>query len=208
MRVLLITENSQSLASISLRNAFEKRKHTITIIKPSQLVPLVSDRPSGFDLMYTKQAGDVNRLMGKQYDLFFPRIAGNLQYSTMILRHLQNNVGIFSPIPIDGLLVASNKFLTLQKCSQVGLRTPRSILYTPDVPVEHLINKVGSLPIVAKFLTGSQGRGISIFDTLRGARSGLESFNKAGIPILIQEFLPSGGKDLRIFVVDNQVIAS
>ena len=208
MKVLLLTESTGSEATTSLARAFKNRNHEVTIVKPSDLHLFVSSNESGLDRVYREGKGIVNRLLAKEFDLVYPRLGGNLKFGTAILQHLQHNLGICCPIKAEALLAASDKFRTTQLCSQFGIRTPKTVLYASGGSVEQLVNKVGGVPVVIKQLSGSQGVGVSILDSMRAVRSTLDSFRKAGVNVLIQEYIDTGGKDYRVFVVGGKVVAT
>lgn len=208
MRVILLTEAIRSEATRSFSRSFEKRGHTVTLVQPSELSLFVSSHESGFDRTYQFKNGVIGRIASKSFDVVYPRIGNNLRFGTAILDHLHHSLGIYCPIPSRGLLIASDKFQTIQICSQNGIRTPKTILYSKADPIEQLVGKVGGPPVVVKQLTGSQGVGVSVIDTMRGVRSTLESLQKAGITIILQEYIEANGRDVRAFVVGNEVIAA
>ncbi|TSA37706.1 MAG: RimK family alpha-L-glutamate ligase [Porphyromonadaceae bacterium] len=208
MNVLLLTESTDSNATGSLVRAFENRKHTVAIIRPCDIYLFVSSHQSGFDRVYREEKGVINRVIASDYDTVYPRLGDNLRYGCAILDHLHSNVGIFCPIPTSGLLTASDKFETIQKCSQFGIRTPRTLLYSGGDSVDQLIEKIGGMPVVVKQLHGSQGKGVAYLDSMGAVRSTLDSFSKANIPVLVQEYIEASGTDFRVFVVGGKAVAS
>lgn len=69
-----------------------------------------------------------------------------------------------------------------------------------------LVSKLG-LPMIAKLASGSQGREISLLET----ENDVEAYIRANYPIphLYQKFISSSrGRDLRVYVVGNEVRAS
>ena len=75
-----------------------------------------------------------------------------------------------------------------------------------DLAVKH----IGSFPIVVKAICGSEGKGVAIYESYRSLKSGIELMlnQKMSIDeILIQEFIDTGNKDYRLFVVDSEVVA-
>ncbi len=178
MNALLLTESKDSYATKSLVRAFDSRE----------------------------QNGEMVRIQANEFDIVYPRIGG-MRYGCTIPDHLHNNVGIYSPIPSSGILMASDKFQTIQLCSQFGIRTPRTLLYSGGDSVDQLIEKIGGTPVVVKQLHGSQGKGVSILESMRAIKSTLDSFAKAGITVLVQEYIEAGGKDFRVFCVGGKIIA-
>ena len=103
--------------------------------------------------------------------------------------------------------VAGNKELTNRLLHDVGIPVPRAALVrTADEAVE-AARRMG-YPVVLKPLDGNHGRGVMI--NLPGEREVREAFSEArresrdGM-VIVETFIP--GKDYRILVVNNQVVA-
>jgi len=68
---------------------------------------------------------------------------------------------------------------------------------------------VGGVPLIIKFLEGTQGIGVVLVETAKAARSLMEAFLGLKVNVLVQEFIKeSSGADLRCFVVGNEVVAA
>lgn len=208
MTILLLTETVNSDATRSLIKAFQKRGHKVSIVSPSSLSLYVSNNQSGFDRTYRIEDGAVARILAKDFDVVYPRIGRNLKQGCLILDHLKNNLGIHCPISSEGLLLAADKFQTTQRCSKEGIRTPRTLICSDAAFADQLIQKLGGLPVILKQLNGSKGVGVSILESRMAARSTLQSFQKAGVTVLLQEYIDASGKDFRVFVVGGRVVAA
>ncbi|MEA3451789.1 MAG: hypothetical protein U9Q83_07780 [Bacteroidota bacterium] len=79
-----------------------------------------------------------------------------------MVAQLNKNQGIYTSQTAEALKTASNKMKTLQKCSNAGLRIPRTIFINSSFNIDFIISKLG-LPFVCKTSTGSQGAGVSVF---------------------------------------------
>lgn len=184
-----------------LVDTVEKRGHVVKVVNPDDLYLMLSDSVNGYDRVYDKG----ERLNIAETDAIVCRIGRNLDYGLNVVEHLNRNLGIYCPSPADGLRVAANKFLCSQRLSQEKVRIPKTVIaYKPD-DVNFLIAKVGGLPAVAKTLQGSQGVGVMILESKLAANTALESFYKADVDILLQQFLEGGSKDIRAIVVGDKV---
>src|SRR5579872_6015585 len=68
---------------------------------------------------------------------------------------------------------------------------------------------VGGVPLVIKFLEGTQGIGVVLVDTAKAARSVIEAFLGLKVNIMVQEYIKeAAGADIRCFVVGGDVVAS
>jgi ribosomal protein S6--L-glutamate ligase len=169
---------------------------------------LISNR-IGYDRLYGKSnKKELERIYANDIDAIIPRIGTNILYSSTIIDHLNLNLGIFSTQTGEGLRVASNKLLTLQKCSQQGIPTPLTVYANDPSMIDHYIEMVGGTSIVVKTLNGSKGEGVLLLDSHISAKSTLQALFKQNTSILIQEYLDSKGSDFRGIVVGERVIAS
>lgn len=190
-----------------LAEAIKQAGHTFESYNPNDLYLYVSQSENGYDSVYN---GDPEllepiRLKAKTYDAVISRIGDSLNHGTSILRHLNENLGIYATQDADGLLTASNKLKTTQKLSSNGLRVPKTIYAKNPVHVDFLLKKVDGLPAIAKLLQGSQGVGVNILETPLATNTMLESFSKSKIDLKIQKFIKANGKDIRAIVVGDKV---
>ena len=59
-----------------------------------------------------------------------------------------------------------------------------------------------------KFPEGTQGKGVVFADSIASASSLLDAFSALNQPFIIQEYLETGGTDLRVLVVGDKAIAA
>ena len=75
--------------------------------------------------------------------------------------------------------------------------------------LQEAIQKIGPPPVIIKLLSSTQGLGVIKAESMNSAESIMESFIKLKEKVMLQEFIEeSNGKDLRIFIVDNEIVAS
>ena len=72
-----------------------------------------------------------------------------------------------------------------------------------------MIEAIGGAPCVVKLLEGTQGIGVILAENQKAAKSVIEAFLKLEANMLVQEFIKeSKGADLRVFVVDGQIVGA
>lgn len=193
--------------SSHLIKAIKAKGHNYEVHKPQDLYLTISDGESGFDRIYDgdKIFEEPMRLKAKNYDAVLSRIGENLSHSATILRHLSENLGIYTTQSPDGLETASNKLKTTQRLSYNGLPVPLTAYAFNPIHINFLINKVGGLPAIGKLLRGSQGKGVFILETPVAANTALESFSKLNASVKLQQFINAGGRDIRAIVVGDKV---
>lgn len=100
---------------------------------------------------------------------------------------------------------ASDKELTIRLLSDVGIPTPRHVLVRSADEAEEAASRLG-FPLVTKPLDVSHGRGISLnLTTVEEVRRGFEIAAEYSGSALVETFL--AGKDYRVLVIDNEVVA-
>ena len=207
MKILILGTGTPSK---HLTTAIEQRGHTWEFHNPNHLYLLVSESTNGYDRLYNGRDELENpvRLLARDYDAVISRIGSSLEHGASILRHLNENLGIYSAQTADAIETASNKLKTTQKLSLNGVRVPVTTYAKSPVHTQWLIDKTGGLPTIAKLLKGSQGVGVFILETPQAANTTLESFYKLEASIKLQQFIDAGSKDIRAIVVGDEVVAS
>ena len=208
MKIAIISYAENNSATKSIITAGESMGHQMSVFNPNEMAMFISDK-KGYDRLYNKSSKyEMERVFANDIDAIIPRIGTNILYSTTIIDHLNLNLGIFSTQTGEGLRIASNKLLTLQKCSQQNIPTPKTIYANDPTMIDHYLEMVGGTPVVVKTLSGSKGEGVLLLDSYISAKSTLQALFKQNTRILIQEFIDSKGCDYRGIVVGERVVAS
>jgi len=122
-----------------------------------------------------------------------------------LLKELERE-GMVVMNPVDGMAKARDKYGALSFLSRAGLRVPETIV-TEDIGLAYdFVAKFGKA--VIKPLIGSRGYGSVLVDNPEIAFrifKTLASFNQV---IYVQEYIEKKSYDLRVFVVDGEVLAS
>lgn len=204
MKIFVLNNYPENSSTKRLVSTGEKRGHQVEVVPYNDLYLHLSDSPNGHDKIYQKGT----KLDVKSCDAVIPRMGNNLNYGLYVLEHFVGNMKVPSTSSPDGLATAANKFLTSQKLSQEKVRIPKTIFAYKPESVDFLIDKVGGLPCIAKTVLGSQGVGVMILETKLAANTTLETLFKNDIEINLQQFLEANGKDIRVIVVDNEVVVA
>lgn len=208
MNILILTTNPDGISTKYLIDACKKRKHTPIIYKPSDLYINCSDA-NGHDKIYSKET----RLLKKDIDAMIPRTGGSGEYGATIVRHLNQNMGIYTTATAKGILNASDKMVTTQLLSKARLQVPKTTYIQQPSDFDFLVNTVGGLPVVCKLQRGSQGQGVFILETKLAGSTTLSSFAALKTNLILQEFIETAEddaqkSDIRAFVVGGEVVAA
>jgi ribosomal protein S6--L-glutamate ligase len=90
---------------------------------------------------------------------------------------------------------------------QIGI--PPTTFVRDRSDVVPAIERVGGAPVVIKLLEGTQGVGVILAETLKVAEAIIETLQSTRQNVLVQKFIAeSRGRDVRAFVVGDQVVAA
>jgi ribosomal protein S6--L-glutamate ligase len=145
----------------------------------------------------------------KGIDAVIPRIGASVTfYGTAIVRQFEM-MRIFSANESQAIARSRDKLRSMQLLSRAGLGIPKTVFADNSRNVDELIEMVGGAPLVVKLLEGTQGIGVVLAETNRGAKSVIEAFLGQEIYVLVQEFIKeANGADIRAFVVDGNVVGA
>lgn len=143
----------------------------------------------------------------KDFDYILPRIdSKRAQIGYPIVRAL-DVFGVKKPYMSETILIAHNKFLTLEKLVTNGIRVPRTYLTGSKNSACEILKKE-KLPIILKVLSGFGGQGVMFIESKDAAESTIETLRTLKQEIFIEEFLPNAGEDVRGIVAGDEIIAS
>ncbi|MCH2232698.1 MAG: RimK family alpha-L-glutamate ligase [Crocinitomicaceae bacterium] len=142
-------------------------------------------------------------------DLVIPRIGSSVtEYGTAVVHHFEQ-----MKIPVlnssRGILDSRDKYKCLQILSKNGIPVPASY-YSYDLNYAHkIVNSKLGYPFILKVLEGTQGKGVYLVHDEIEAEKLFNHFYRKSIRILLQEFISEfSGKDIRVIVVGNKIVAS
>lgn len=143
----------------------------------------------------------------RDHAIFIPRIGRSLtDFGKMLLRQLEL-MHLKTTLSSEALITARNKFLALQSLREAGVPIPRSILLAsrPDVvEAAHFVH----YPAILKILRGTQGIGVMRVKSFEETAAIVDTMKSFGEVMLLQEYVPNPGIDIRAFVVGDRVIGS
>lgn len=143
----------------------------------------------------------------KDYDYVLTRIdSSRAQIGYPVVRIL-DQLGLNKPYRADAITIAHNKFITLEKLVEGGVKVPETYLTGSKKSAKEIIDK-HKLPIVLKLLSGFGGLGVMFMETREAALSAIETMKTLKQEICVEEFIKNPGEDVRGIVAGDEVIAS
>jgi ribosomal protein S6--L-glutamate ligase len=126
-------------------------------------------------------------------------------YTRSLVETLEDN-NFFVVNTLESILACENKYVTTRLLQEAGIPVPKTAIVDSEESIEKGLKIIGGkFPVVVKILSGSQGIGVSIVDSLASLKSVLQTLWKVNptVEILIQEKIESE-YDLRIHVLTRK----
>ncbi|HIH37625.1 TPA: RimK family alpha-L-glutamate ligase [Candidatus Woesearchaeota archaeon] len=115
--------------------------------------------------------------------------------------------GTYMPLESTTFMVGHNKLLTHLCLVEHGVPMPSTYLASTVDSARKLLKKM-TFPIIMKFPEGTQGKGVMYAESFGSASSILDALTALRQPFLIQEYIETGGRDIRAIVVGDRVVAA
>ncbi|MCC7337079.1 MAG: RimK family alpha-L-glutamate ligase [Pirellulaceae bacterium] len=150
-----------------------------------------------------------NQKQLSDYDAMLPRIGASVTYfGTAVVRQFEQ-MDVFCCNSSAGISNSRDKLRCLQILSRHHIGMPKTTFVRDKKDVIPAIERVGGAPVVIKLIEGTQGIGVLLADTIKSAEAIIELLQSQRQNVLVQKFVAeSKGRDIRAFVVGEQVVAS
>ncbi|MCB9989646.1 MAG: RimK family alpha-L-glutamate ligase [Rhodospirillales bacterium] len=205
---LIYGDDIESMADL----AYEVRRFMTEA--PKLGIDLKVFKPSQFDLLVDEDDRDSILIDGNPVslpDFVFPYMDHNNRgyFPLAIVRQLERlGVNIFNNAAT--IETVADKLHTHQILAESALPTPTTMLAKFPVDLD-LIERTIGFPVVVKTLLGCNGSGVFLIDNADAFKDLMDLIGETNpnIQIIFQKFIAnSKGRDLRLFVVDGEVVAS
>jgi len=113
----------------------------------------------------------------------------------------------YMPISAEAFTTAHDKLLTHLELQRFNIPMPRTYITATSQAAKHVLKSI-NFPVIMKFPHGTGGKGVMFADSYASASSLLDALSTLRQPFIIQEYIDTGGVDLRLIVVGNKVVAS
>ena len=200
MKLAILSCAPNAYSTRRLKEAAEQRGHQAKVLNTLKFaIDLERGSP---DLYYRQKALSA-------YDAVLPRIGASITYyGTAVVRQFQE-MDVFCANTAHGIGNSRDKLRSLQILSRHHVGLPRTTFVRDKKDVLPAIERVGGAPVVIKLIEGTQGIGVLLAESVKQAESIIELLQSQKQNVLIQKFVAeSKGKDVRAFVVGDQVVAA
>ncbi len=200
MKLAILSCAPRAYSTRRFKEAAKQRGHEVDVLNTLKFaIDLKRGSP---DLYYRQQELDA-------YDAVLPRIGASITYyGTAVVRQFQE-MDVFCANTAHGILNSRDKLRSLQILSRHHIGLPRTTFVRDKKDVLPAIDRVGGAPVIIKLIEGTQGIGVLLADSVKQAESIIELLQSQKQNVLIQKFVAeSKGRDIRAFVVGDQVVAA
>ena len=173
--------------------------------------------PADFDLIVDENTRDSVLINGKPVklpDVVYPYFNhhDHSYFSLAIVRQLER-MGCLVYNKASTIEMVRDKLHTHQVLAEKGIKSPKTMLakFPIDDDMVGMIEETLGFPVVVKTLNGALGIGVFLIDSPKAFKDQMDLIGQTSpdIQLIFQQFVESSkGRDLRLFVVDGELVAS
>jgi len=173
--------------------------------------------PADFDLIVSEHTRDSVLIKGKPVklpDVVYPYFnhTDHSYFSLAIVRQLER-MGCLIYNKAETIEMVRDKLHTHQVLAERGITSPTTMLakFPVDDDMVNMIDRTLGFPVVVKTLKGALGVGVFLIENAKAFKDQMDLIGQTSpdIQLIFQQFVEaSKGRDLRLFVVDGELVAS
>ena len=142
-----------------------------------------------------------------EYDCIYAK--GSFRYPLLLRSITESHYDkAYMPIKADVFSLGHDKWLTHLVLQKQNIPMPQTYLSPTIDYAKEVVLKEVNYPIIMKFPAGTQGKGVMVADSYAAASSMLDAFSMLNQPVIIQDYIETGGIDIRAIVCGDKVVAS
>ena len=200
MKILVLSRNKNLYSTKRIINSAEKLGHEVRVVDYLRCyMNITSEKPTVF------YRGENL----KEYDAVISRIGASYTfYGAAVVRQFEM-AGLYTINRSKAITRSRDKLKSLQILAREGIGLPVTGFANHTADIDGMIDTVEGTPLVIKLLEGTQGKGVVLAETKKGASSVLSAFRQLKANILVQEFIKeANGKDIRALVIGDEVVGA
>ena len=200
MKLGILSRAPRAYSTKRLVAAAEERGHTVRVLDTLRFaIDLSREEP---ELQYRGKPLTT-------YDAVLPRIGTSITFFGLAVVRQFEQMRVYTPNTSTGIANSRDKLRSTQLFSSHGVGIPATTFVRDRGDVLPAIERVGGAPVVIKLLEGTQGIGVILAPDNKVAEAVIETLQSTRQNVLIQQFIAeSKGRDVRAFVVGDQVVAA
>ncbi|MCL4132762.1 UNVERIFIED_CONTAM: hypothetical protein GTU68_050152 [Idotea baltica] len=200
MKIAVLSRNPNLYSTQSLVLAGRRKGHHMKVIDHLQCDLIMEQNK----LRVFYEGYDVTKV-----DAIIPRVGSSATvYGASVIRQFELN-NVFTTLKSGPLLLSRSKLSSLQLLAAAGIPVPKSLICTNAYALDSMAKYIGEYPMIMKMLNSTHGLGVLLANDPNQLQSLFETFSSLKQRMLMQEFIKeASGADIRVFVVNGQVIAA
>jgi ribosomal protein S6--L-glutamate ligase len=191
-------DRKSSAEELQLQRAARAKGHVVKIFR-SKRFQMVFDKKSPWLLYNGKKFPHCDVVITR------PSVLQNADLYIALIEQMEM-AGILLFNNYESILKTKNKIKTMQILDNQDIPIPKTVVLNRPEDIAQAAKLVGGFPLIVKVPFGSFGNGVTIVESMRALKSYL-TWNR---PLyLLQEYVKySKGKDVRVFVVNGEVVGT
>jgi len=200
MKIAILSRQPRAYSTRRMVEAAKARDHKVKVLDTMKFSIEVD--PAEPDLYYR------NKVLSS-YDAVIPRIGASVTFfGTAVVRQFEM-MGVYTLATSDAILRSRDKLRCSQILASHRVQVPETIFVRDKADILPAIRRIGGAPVIIKLLEGTQGIGVILADSEKIAEAIIETLQSTQQNVLLQKFVAeSMGKDVRAFVVGDEVVAA
>ncbi|HEX9262675.1 MAG TPA: RimK family alpha-L-glutamate ligase [Candidatus Bathyarchaeia archaeon] len=208
MKIGIVTRNMEAWSSTQVREALSQRDIPYVCFTFPKLVARLAFKPH-FKVQEVTQLAEVKLL--EELDALVIRPIGRGSLEELVFRmdmlYKLERLGFYMVNPPEAIEHCVDKYDILAILEDAGVPVPRTIATENVAEALKAFSELGG-DVVVKPIFGSRGMGATRIVDADIADTVFKAITFHHGVIYLQEFVPHGHSDIRVFVVDGRVIAA
>ncbi|MCB0308788.1 MAG: RimK family alpha-L-glutamate ligase [Bdellovibrionales bacterium] len=200
MRIRILARNRSNFSNQRFREEAKHLKCQLQVIDPL-CFDIVLGRK--LPLLYKN---------GKKFektDMVMPRMGASITNYALAVVSQFEMMGVPVLNSSRSIQHTRDKLRCVQLMTRHDIDIPKTVIIRQPSGLNDAIESVGGFPIILKLISGTQGVGVMLVESMRTLESTLDTLWSLGQDILIQECVKESiGRDIRVIVVGDKVIAA
>ena len=200
MKIAILSRSSALYSTQSLVRACLRKGHEVEIIDHLSIDLLIKEG----NLQVKSNGLPLGRI-----DAIIPRIGSSVTtLGSSVIRQFEL-MGVFTATSSDALIRSRDKLSCLQHLAANHIAIPDTMIMNYMQFNEHFFKAHMKLPVIIKLLDSTHGLGVMIANSAKSTETILETLYHLKEKAILQQFIrESAGTDIRVFVVDGNIVAS
>ncbi len=200
MKLAILSRNAKLHSVARLIKEAKALRVQVQVVNPLDCQVLVA---KGYNALFLHE----KPLWG--IDVVLPRIGTSItEYGLAVVKQFELQ-GVKVINNSTAIAQSRDKFRSLQILSEKGLEVPITVLMRSPRASRLALRLIQGVPAVIKVNRGTQGVGVMLTESASSTQSVLETMWSLEQDVLLQQYVrESAGRDIRAFVIGDQVVAA